>query len=126
MIREGFKKIAESGGSYVTALFFNPETGESYSACVRDYDYYDGLRDDDEAYYAPIDEDALRLFNHKHGIISVGDTVKVVKGRKVKIGTVGVVDKIYDWKDRYGRPQTRYVVFENGERTSIGNVVLAE
>lgn len=125
MIREGFKKVAESGGTYVVARFFNPETKEEYGQCVRDYDYDDCRNDDDEAYYAPIDEDARREWLHFNGHVVVGDTVKVVRGRKVPIGTVGVIDRIYDWKDCYGRVQTTYVVLEDGQRTSIANVVLA-
>ena len=124
MIREGFKKVDESGGTYVVARFFNPETKEEYGQCVRDYDYADCSRDDDEAYYAPIDEEARAAWIHFNGGILVGDTVKVVKGRKLPIGTVWVVDRIYDWKDCYGRVQTTYVVFKDGKKTSIGNVVL--
>ena len=128
MIKEGFKKVSESGGCYVTARFFNPETGEEYSSCVRDYDNSDGSRDDDEAYYAPIDEEALKLWKRKHGIVSVGDCVKVVRGRKLPIGRIGIVTRIYDWKDMYGRVQTRYCEFSDGYgetlRTSLANVEL--
>ena len=40
--------------------FFNPCTLEEYSKCVRDYDYMDCSRDDDEAYYMEIDKNAER------------------------------------------------------------------
>lgn len=124
MIREGYKKVAESGGTYVVATFFNPETKEWYSDCVRDYDYDDGRNDDDEAYYAPIDEDAKREWLHACGVIQPGDTVKVVKGRKIPIGTVAVVDHLFKWKDCYGRVQTEYAVFEDGRKTSVANLMI--
>lgn len=121
MVRDGFKKVSQSGSTFVTAGFFNPETKEFYTHCVRDYDYADGSRDDDEAYYMPIDEDALREWKRFNGIIQIGDTVEVVKGRKVPIGTIGNVVNIYDWKDNYGRVQARYVVLSDGQKTSIDN-----
>ena len=40
-IKEGFYKVCQSGGTYVTATFFNPCTLEEYTQCVRDYDYSD-------------------------------------------------------------------------------------
>ena len=121
---EGFRKVAQSGGSYVVATFFNPETKETDSRCVRDYDYADCSRDNDELYYMPIDEEARRLYLRHMGVISAGDIVKVVKGRKVPVGTVAVVEKLYDWKDQYGRTQTTYAVLDNGMKTSVGNCVL--
>ena len=47
---EGFFKVKQSGGSYVVAVFYNPYTGETRSECVRDYDYGDCSRDNDELY----------------------------------------------------------------------------
>ena len=121
MIREGFKKVSQSGSIFVTALFFNPDTKEYYSKCVRDYDYADGSRDDDEAYYMPIDRDAEKEWLKFIGIVSIGDTVKVVKGRKVPIGTVATVVDIRDWKDCYGRVQSTYAYLDNGMKTSVYN-----
>lgn len=121
MIRDGFKKVAQSGGVFIVATFFNPTTKETYTHCVRDYDYADGSRDDDEAYYMPIDEDAVRLWKKFNGVIQEGDTIEVVKGRKVPIGTVAKVERLYDWKDVYGRVQTRYAVLSNGLKTSVDN-----
>lgn len=123
---DGFFKVAESGGTYVTGKFFNPTTGEEKSVLLRDYDYADGSRDNDELYYLPIDEEARTIWRHKHNIIEVGDVVEVVKGRKLPIGKVGRVKDIKPYKDRYGRTQTEYVYFEDGERTSIDNCKIME
>ena len=120
-VREGFFKVNQSGGGYVVALFFNPTTKETYTKCVRDYDYADGSRDDDELYYMPIDREVAEIYRKHIGIIAVGDVVEVFKGRKVPIGAVGKVTKIYDWKDRYGRVQSTYAVFEDGTKTSVYN-----
>lgn len=124
MVRDGFLKVAQEGGTYVVATFFNPGTGESYTKCVRDYDYSDCSRDDDDAYYMEIDPDARRAWLRSQGVVSVGDKVRVVKGRKVPVGTVGVVARMFDWKDCYGRVQTRYCVLDGGVKVSVDNVVL--
>lgn len=124
MIRAGFYKVAESGGSYIVDTFYNPVTKESYTECVRDYDYSDCSRDKDDLYYMDIDEDARRAWLHDRGIILKGDRVMVVKGRKIPLGTVAEVVDIYDWKDRYGRTQTTYAVFADGRKTNIDNCIL--
>ena len=121
-----FYKVNQSGGSYVTALLYNPVTHEPQTKCVRDYDYDDGRNDDDELYYAPIDVEAAehyrkRLNNLNGGFIKAGDVVEVVKGRKIPLGTIGKVVRVYDWRDRYGRTQATYAVFEDGRKTSVWN-----
>ena len=42
-------------------------------------------------------------WKHHNGEILFGDEVKVVKGRKVPIGTIANVKAIYPYHDRYGR-----------------------
>lgn len=122
-IREGFYKVSQSGGTYVTATFFNPCTLEEYSKCVRDYDYADCSRDDDELYYMDIDKNAERAWKHHNGEILWGDEVKVVKGRKVPIGTVANVKAIYPYHDRYGRWVCDYAYLDNGMKTNVNNLV---
>lgn len=119
-----FYKVAQEGGSYVVAYFFNPVTKEEKSCCVRDYDYFDCSRDKDELYYMAIDENVRKIYMHFHGIILVGDTVEIVRGRKIPHGTVAKVVKIYDWRDCYGRTQATYAVFEDGRKTNINNCKL--
>ena len=99
---EGFFKVKQSGGSYVVAVFYNPYTGETRSECVRDYDYGDCSRDNDELYLA-------------------GDTVEVFKGRKVPKGTIATVKSIRPYYDRYGRWVADYAYFTDGQRTNIEN-----
>lgn len=48
----------------------------------------------------------------------------MVKGRKVKIGTVAKVTELRDWKDHYGRVQTTYAILDTGEKTNVDNCVL--
>ena len=102
-IKEGFYKVCQSGGTYVTAIFFNPCTLEEYTQCVRDYDYSDCSRDDDELYYMDIDRNAERAWKHHNGEILWGDEVKVVKGRKVPVGTIANVKEIRPYYDCYHR-----------------------
>ena len=116
-----FSKVGQSGGSYVVAYFVNPITWEYYSKCVRDYDYSDCSRDDDDLYYMPIDEEVAHLWRKHQGIISAGDTVRVVKGRKIPIGTVAKVSHLFNYNDKYGRWVATYAVFEDGRKTSVSN-----
>lgn len=121
---EGFYKVAQSGGSYVVATFYNPITKEEKTKRVRDYEYADCSRDNDELYYMEIDEEVRKIWLHNGGVILPGDRVKVVKGRKIPKGTEAVVERFFDWKDQYGRIQTRYAVFTDGRKTSVSNLVL--
>lgn len=124
-IKKGFYKVFQSGGSYVTATFFNPETKEEYSKCVRDYDYADCSRDDDEGYNAEINEEARKAWKHHNGVICEGDKVKVVKGKKIPLGTIATVKSIYPYYDCYHRWIADYVYFVEGGKTNINNCVLA-
>ena len=119
-----FYKVRQSGGSYVIATFYNPVTGESNTECVRDYDYADGSRDNDELYYMDIDEEVRILWLHSNGVILVGDTVEVIKGRTLPKGYVGVVKDIKPYKDRYGRVVCDYLYFEDGNKIAEHNCKL--
>ena len=55
-----FYKVAQSGGSFVVAILFDPETKETKDVVARDYDYADCSRDNDEVYYMPINEEAKK------------------------------------------------------------------
>lgn len=120
-MEDKFYKVNQTGGGYVVALFFNPVTKETYTKCVRDYDYEDGSRDNDELYYMPIDAEVAEIYRKHIGIIAAGDTVEVVKGRKIPHGTIAKVVRVYDWRDCYGRVQATYAVFEDGRKTSVYN-----
>lgn len=120
----GFYKVAQDGGTYVVATFYNPLTNESISKCVRDYDYADCSRDNDELYYMDIDNEARIKWLHSKGVILVGDVVEVVKGRKIPVGTVARVTDKKPYKDRYGRTQAIYLYFDNGMRTNEENCKL--
>lgn len=119
-----FYKISHEGGTFVVGTFFNPITKEVKTEVLRDYDYADCSRDNDELYYMPINEQAKRMYLHLNGVILVGDTVEVVKGRKMPIGYVGVVKAIYPYRDCYGRIRTQYLYFEDGQKTNVDNCKL--
>lgn len=121
---DGFFKIAQNGGTYVVATFYNPDTNEIKTQCVRDYDYADASRDNDELYYMDIDEEVRRKYLRFKGIIQVGDTVEVFKGRKVPIGTVAEVKEIKPYYDHYHRHIADYAYFTDGQRTNIDNCKL--
>lgn len=123
-MEDGWRKIHQSGGSFVVARLYNVKTGEEASLCVRDYDYSDGSRDCDEWYNAEIDQEAYIAYCRKHGIVYPGASVMVVKGRKIPLGTVGIVEKIRKVLDRYGRHVADYAVFSDGKSTNVENCVL--
>lgn len=123
---DGFYKVLQVGSSYISATFYNPITHEEYTKCVRDYEYADCSRDNDELYYMPICETAQRLWMHHHGVILTGDIVKVIKGRTIEHGYIGKVVCIRDYRDRFGRWIAKYVYFEDGRKINIDNVELLE
>ena len=129
---DGFKKIGHSGGSLITVVMFNPQSGETKRVNVRDYDYddvYGGLSsselspsEKDELYYMDIDTDAENEWKFRNGIPYVGCEVEVVKGRKYSNGERGKVVKMYDCKDRYGRFVAKYIITDNGMKINKDNV----
>ena len=119
-----WRKIRQEGGSYIVAYFFNIKTLEVESFSVRDYDYSDCSRDDDDLYYMDIDQDALKAFYRSRGIIQEGDRVMIVKGRKFPAGTVKTVRKIYPLKDRYNRWIADYLYFDDGTKCDMKNCIL--
>ena len=125
MIDNGWRKVGQRGGTYVVAVLFNVNTAETTTVCVRDYDYDDGSRDNDDWYYAEIDETARKAYNRKLGVIEEGDTVTVVKGRKIPHGYTGVVQRLRPIRDMYRREIDTYVVFADGKQTSVFNCQLA-
>ena len=122
MLKNEFYKIRQDGGSFVTATLFNPVTGETKTVVVRDYDYNDCRNDNDEVYYMPINEEALAVCIHNAGGIVVGDTVEVVKGRKLPIGMTATVKSFRTIYDKYHRFVASYVVLDNGMSTNEANV----
>lgn len=121
-----FYKVGQSGGGYIVAYFYNPVTQETKTACVRDYDYFDCSRDNDALYNMPIDKEAAELYRKHNGVIAAGDIVKVVKGRKIKVGTIAKVKRVFDYCDCYGRAVARYAVFEDGQKTNVNNCMLID
>ena len=126
MLENKFYKVAQTNGSYVVAVFFNPITNEVKRELVRDYDYSDCSRDNDELYYMEIDKEAERAWLHFNGDILVGDTVEVIKGRTLEHGFQGTVRKVCDFKDRYGRYVATYLYFEDGGKINKDNCKLIE
>lgn len=122
----GYRKVLHEGGTFVFGGFYNPETKDFTTRCIRDYDYSDCSRDDDDLYYMEIDEEAVRKMKHDQGFILEGDLVVVYKGRNVRIGTIGYIREIKPWKDKYGRTQSYKVTLSGGERTYLHNVRLLE
>ena len=123
-MEDGWRKVNQKGGSYVVATLYNVKTGEDASLCVRDYDYSDGSRDCEEWYQASIDEAAKTAYFRKHGIIYPGASVVVVKGRKIPLGTVAVVESLRAVTDRFGRWVADYAVFKDGKQTKVENLAL--
>lgn len=131
MFENRFYKVNQEGGSYVVGLFVNPITWETKRETLRDYDYDDGRNDNDELYYMPIDEEVKEAYRKHLALTSgddggwfaaPGDVVEVFKGRKIPVGTVAKVARLWEYKNSYGRLLTRYAVFEDGRKTSVDNI----
>lgn len=103
--------------SFTMGLVSHSYSPEDRSAMLR-MPYFGGSKDTKKAYEAWKREE-----DFKAGRILEGFTVEVVKGRKYPIGTKGVVKGFSDYRDRYGRVRTTYVVTEDGKRIPTQNVV---
>lgn len=124
MEENGFYKISHNSGCFVTGDFYNPETKELITEKLRDYDYSDCSRDNDELYYMEVNKEARRQYFRDNGVIQEDDTVKVIKGRKVPIGTIAKVKEVKPVYDRYRRWVADYVYLDNGMRTNVNNCML--
>lgn len=122
----GFHKIHQFGGSLIVAVFWNPETNEEHRFVVRDYDYGDSSRDRDELYNMPIDQEYRRKYLRARKVIQPGDLVEVYKGRKVPIGTRGIVTSMRDVCNKYGGVMAVYVRLDNGASTNVLNCRLVD
>ncbi len=125
---EGFYLVKTEGFSVSYGTFFNPTTKEKFERCIWDID--DPRVENEPEVRAlralPRSDAAARAYWRHVGKIQVGDLVEVYKGRKVPKGYRGVVVKIWDWRDCYGRSQTTYVNFADGQKTNISNCRLVE
>ena len=124
MLENKFYKVTHKGGTFITGMFFNPVTKEEKLEVLRDYDYSDCSRDNDELYYMPINEEAYKAWQHFRGNILVGDYARVIKGRTIEHGFVGEVKAIRKYTDRYGRWIADYVYFTDGRKININNCEL--
>lgn len=122
----GYYKVELTGGSLISAIFFNPATKEIKHIIVRDYDYEKDVKDNDELYFLPIDESARREYLHYNGIICIDDQIEIYKGRKYPAGTTGRVTKIKPYYDRYNRFICNYLYLDNGCKVSADNCRLME
>lgn len=123
---KGFYKVAENNGGVCVGTFYNPDTKEVFTKITWDIDR-PYINDDEEIEtlrYLTIDTTIRRMWLRENGIIQKGDSVKVIKGRKVPIGTVAKVLEIKPFYDRYHRWQANYVYFDNGMKTNVNNCVL--
>lgn len=131
---KGFAKVdTRVAGGFVKVILFNRTTGATMEITVDDLEYQKdiqyyyaeqvgcSIQELEQLRYMPCNTEAQKAYQHHLGIIHIGDTVEVFKGRKVAKGTVSKVVNIYDYKDQYGRTQTTYVVLEDGQKTNINN-----
>lgn len=63
-------------------------------------------------------------FARRLGYVFEGDTVEIVKGRKLPIGEHKIVKDAYRYEvpNTYGHSYTDYLVFTDGTKTNIDNV----
>ena len=125
---KGFYKVSEEGYGVAMGTFYNPETKEVFTRITWDIDR-PYINDDEEIEilrYLPLDEHIRYQWRHENGIIQKNDIVKVIKGRKVKIGTIAKVLDIKPYYDCYKRWCCDYAYLDNGEKTNIDNLKLLD
>lgn len=110
---QGYAKVWHNGGTLVSVIIYNPETGDVKQFTVDDLDYHYGggwiCREYDLETLAilsdtPIHEEFQKLYRRDVlGIVSEGDDVRVIKGQKFPKGTAGKVLKTYTYRTPYGQ-----------------------
>ena len=126
---KGFFLVNTDGFSVTYGTFFNPTTKERFTKRIWDNDDWRVENEPEVQALRALprpDEAVMKAYYRSIGKIQVGDLVEVYKGRKIPKGYRGVVVKIWDWRDQYGRSQTTYVNFQDGQKTSIYNCRLVE
>lgn len=126
---KGFYLVKTDGFSVTYGTFFNPVTKECFKKRIWDNDDWQVENEPEVQALRMLphaNEAVMKAYNRFIGKIQVGDLVEVYKGRKVPKGYRGVVVKIWEWHDCYGRGQTTYVNFSDGQKTSISNCRLVE
>ena len=122
----GFYKVAETSSASMTdAVFFNPYTGETFSARVRDtgddrneHEFANEFKD------MSVNQDALWCWNRSNGVVQKNDTVKVVRGRTLEHGTQAKVKNLYT--NTYGGKEVTYAYLDNGDKINVDNVAIVE
>ena len=112
---------------FFNRTFYNPITKEVFTKITWDIDR-PYINDDEEIEilrYLPIDKNISSQWLHSNGVIQVGDTIEVIKGRKVPIGTTAQVIDIRPYYDCYRRWQCDYVYLDNGMKTNVTNCKMA-
>lgn len=74
--------------------------------------------------YGMANEQEKKDFARRLGYVFEGDTLEIVKGRKLPIGEHKVVKNTYRYEvpNTYGRCYTDYFVFTDGTKTNVENV----
>lgn len=127
-----YKKIGhEVNGGLVTCIFYDTATKDIKKIIVDDleYNYGDGYinsnytTDQLEMFRSmSIDGEALRQYKIDNNILFVGAEIEVIKGRKYKKGERGIITKIYDYNDCYGRFVATYCLTDNNMKINLNNV----
>lgn len=119
----GFYKV---GSTERSVTFFNPHTGEQFSAytTVRHTGPW-GMEDREDNLGTTLNEisqneQVTKLYNRCSGIVQKGDKIRVVAGRTLAHGTEAKVRAVYDGK--FGK----YIYLDNGEKIQAKNVSIVD
>jgi hypothetical protein len=127
-----FYKVAHKVGSLVQVILFDLISEEVKNIIVDDQEaQFQGqglcsslpLEELNQFANMPIDKQARKKYLRFKGIVSTGDVVKVVKGRKYTRGTLIAVKEIYLFDTGYGQ-HIPYISGTNNEKISQYNVEL--
>lgn len=124
---KGFYKVNIDNGGVCVDTFFNPETKESFSKITWDIDrpYINDNEETEILRFLPLNKDVRKEWLTFNGVIQIGDTIEVFKGRKIPKGTIAKVVNIKPFYDCYHRWQCDYAYLDNGQKTNISNCKLA-
>lgn len=111
----GFYKVNEiTYSDYTQGIFFNPKTKEEFGMILDGVSIFS---------LEPINDYVRSIWNKEREIV-LGDTVKVVRGKKIPVNTVGTVTRIYPIYNKYNNKVCDYIEIDGIFSTNRDNLRL--
>lgn len=119
------KKVIDFGRAWTCENLdaLAPINWEGYLILLSD-GTFERIEYDDLENYQMASNSEVKEYWQRKGYLYVGDTVEIIKGRKIAIGEIKIIDsfKYIEIPGTYGKKKCTYVIFKDGTACNINNV----